>query len=57
MALTVLKGPGFRQECQAGYLCLVFGKEVNLHTHGKDKHGRTIADVLLPMEQMLISSL
>jgi endonuclease YncB( thermonuclease family) len=27
---------------------LVFGKEVTLHTHGKDKSGRTIADVLLP---------
>jgi micrococcal nuclease len=26
---------------------LVFGKEVTLHTHGKDKYGRTIADVLL----------
>jgi endonuclease YncB( thermonuclease family) len=27
---------------------LVFGKEVTLQTHGKDKYGRTIADVLLP---------
>ena len=26
----------------------VFGKEVTLHTHGMDKYGRTIADVLLP---------
>jgi len=27
---------------------LVFGKEVTLQTHGKDKYGRTLADVLLP---------
>jgi micrococcal nuclease len=26
----------------------VFGKEVTLKTHGRDKYGRTIADVLLP---------
>ena len=25
-----------------------FGKEVTLQTHGKDKYGRTLADVLLP---------
>jgi micrococcal nuclease len=27
---------------------LVYGKEVTLQTHGKDKYGRTLADVLLP---------
>jgi micrococcal nuclease len=27
---------------------LVFGKQVTLQTFGKDKYGRTIADVLLP---------
>jgi endonuclease YncB( thermonuclease family) len=27
---------------------LAFGKEVTLQTHGLDKYGRTIADVLLP---------
>jgi micrococcal nuclease len=27
---------------------LVFGKDVTLNTFGKDKYGRTIADVLLP---------
>ena len=27
---------------------LVFGKKVTLHTFGKGKYGRTIADVLLP---------
>ena len=27
---------------------MVFGKEVALHSHGKDKYGRTLADVLLP---------
>jgi endonuclease YncB( thermonuclease family) len=26
----------------------VFGKDVTLQTHGKDKYGRTIADVMLP---------
>jgi endonuclease YncB( thermonuclease family) len=26
----------------------VFGKDVTLQTFGKDKYGRTIADVLLP---------
>jgi endonuclease YncB( thermonuclease family) len=27
---------------------LVFGKEITLETHGKDKYERTLADVLLP---------
>ena len=27
---------------------MVFGKEVTLQTHGQDKYGRTLADVLLP---------
>ena len=27
---------------------LAFGKDVTLQTHGKDKYGRTLADVLLP---------
>jgi micrococcal nuclease len=27
---------------------LVFGKEVTLQTHGTDKYGRTLADVILP---------
>ena len=27
---------------------LVYGNEVTLQTYGRDKHGRTIADVLLP---------
>jgi endonuclease YncB( thermonuclease family) len=27
---------------------LVYGKEVTLQTFGKDKYGRTLADVLLP---------
>jgi endonuclease YncB( thermonuclease family) len=36
----------------------VFGKEVTLQTHGLDKYGRTLADVLLPdgsnINQMLV---
>ena len=27
---------------------LTFGKEVTIQTHGKDRYGRTLADVLLP---------
>lgn len=27
---------------------LIFGKQVTLHTYGKGKYGRTLADVLLP---------
>jgi len=26
----------------------VFGKDVTLQTHGLDKYGRTLADVILP---------
>jgi len=37
---------------------LVFGKDVTVRTHGLDKYGRTIADVLLPdgtnMNQVLV---
>lgn len=29
-------------------VCLIFGKEVTLHTYGLDKYGRTLAVVLLP---------
>jgi endonuclease YncB( thermonuclease family) len=27
---------------------LAFGKDVTLQTHGKDKYGRTVGDVILP---------
>jgi endonuclease YncB( thermonuclease family) len=33
---------------KAGYVPMVFGKEVILQTHGRDKSGRILADVLLP---------
>ena len=36
----------FRDGPQAAS-ALVFGKEVTLQTHGKDKYGRTLADVIL----------
>ena len=40
--------PGLRQASEAAASELVLGKDVTLQTHGLDKHGRTIADVLLP---------
>lgn len=37
----------YGQKAKHAASSLVFGKEVTLHTFGKDKYGRTIADVLL----------
>jgi len=42
------KGQAFGKRAKQAASELVFGKEVTLQTHGKDKYGRTIADVLLP---------
>lgn len=41
------KGQAYGQRAKQAASELVFGKEVTLLTYGKDKYGRTIADVLL----------
>ena len=40
------RGQAFGQKAKEATLALIFGKEVRILTHGKDKYGRTIADVL-----------
>jgi endonuclease YncB( thermonuclease family) len=42
------KGQAFGQRAKHAASELVYGKEVTLQTHGLDKYGRTLADVLLP---------
>src|SRR5262249_46923374 len=42
------KGQPYGKKAKQAASELVFGKEVTLQTHGHDKYGRTIADVLLP---------
>ena len=42
------KGQAYGKRAKQAASELVFGKEVTLQTYGKDKYGRTIADVLLP---------
>ena len=42
------KGQAYGELAKHAASALVFGKEVMLLTYGKDKYGRTIADVLLP---------
>ena len=42
------KGQAYGERAKQAASALVFGKEVTLQTDGKDKYGRTIADVLLP---------
>jgi len=42
------KGQAYGKRAKQAASELVFAKEVTLQTHGKDKYGRTIADVLLP---------
>ena len=42
------KGQAYGTRAKQAASALVFGKEMTLQTYGKDKYGRTIADVLLP---------
>ena len=42
------KGQAFGKRAKQATSELVFGKEVTLQTHGKDKYKRTLGDVLLP---------
>jgi micrococcal nuclease len=42
------KGQAYGKKAKQAASALVFGKEVTLQTHGKDKYRRTLADVLLP---------
>lgn len=42
------KAQAFGQKAKRVTSALVFGKEVMLQSHGKDKYKRTLADVLLP---------
>jgi micrococcal nuclease len=41
------KGQAYGKRAKQAASALVFGKQVTLQTFGKDKYGRTIADVLL----------
>jgi endonuclease YncB( thermonuclease family) len=41
------KGQAYGKRAKQAASEFVFGKQVTLHTYGKDKYGRTIADVLL----------
>ena len=42
------KGQAYGKRAKQAASELVFGKDVTLNTFGKDKYGRTIADVILP---------
>jgi len=42
------KGQAYGRKAKQAASELVLGRQVTLQTHGLDKHGRTIADVLLP---------
>ena len=41
------KGQAYGNNAKHAASALVFGKEVTLQTHGKDKYGRTLGDVFL----------
>jgi endonuclease YncB( thermonuclease family) len=42
------KGQAYGKRAKQAVSELVYGKEATLLTHGLDKYGRTVADVLLP---------
>jgi endonuclease YncB( thermonuclease family) len=42
------KGQPYGTRAKQAASALLFGKQVTLRTYGKDKYGRTLADVLLP---------
>ena len=42
------KGQAYGHQAKQATSEMVFGKEVIIQTHGRDKAGRTLADVLLP---------
>jgi len=42
------KSQAYGQRAKQAASELVYGKEVTVQTHGKDKYGRTLTDVLLP---------
>ena len=42
------KGQAFGQKAKQFTSTLVHGKEVTIHVLSKDRHGRTVADVVLP---------
>jgi micrococcal nuclease len=42
------KGQAYGNNAKHAASALAFGKGVTIQTHGKDKYGRTLADVLLP---------
>ena len=42
------KGQAFGTRAKQAASELVYGKEVTVHTHGHDKHKRTLGDVILP---------
>jgi micrococcal nuclease len=45
---TAQRRPSLQQAGKQAASGLAFGNEVTLQTHGLDKYGRTLADVLLP---------
>jgi len=51
------KGQAFGKRAKQAASELVFGKDVTLQTFGKDKYGRTIADVFLPPDGINVNRL
>ena len=46
--LPCMNGKAFGQRAKHAAAELVYGKEVTVQTHGLEKYGRTIGDVILP---------